>query len=226
MSSLLITGATGLAGSGILRYCITDNSITKITALTRSPLPDDLLHPKVQVVLHKDFADYSNISEQLKGHDMCFWCLGISQTKVTKEQYKTITNHYAVEGMKAMCAANENMLAFCFLSGRGADTNENAWTLFGTVKGKTENDLKKLNDRVWSFRPGFIYNPLPPKENPGSIASRMLYPMMPFALRHTSTMGSSVEEIAQAMIHVGRYGHDAFILENADIRAVANIHST
>jgi len=169
MSSIIITGATGIAGSGVLRQCLADGSVRRVTVISRNPLPEILLrdNPKLEVIIHKDFANYETISESLKGHDACFWCLGISQSQVSKDEYFVITHTYAMEALKAMSAANPERFTFCFLSGKWADSTESAWTTFKWVKGKTENDLQKLGlGTVYAFRPGFIHNTQgPPDKN-------------------------------------------------------------
>jgi len=226
MTSIIITGANGVAGSGVLKQILSDASVRRVTALSRSPFPEPLVreNPKLEVVLHEDFTNYASVSEKLKGHDACFWCLGISQSLVSAEDYIRITNTMAVEGLKAMHAANPENFTFCFVSGQGADSSEKSWITFAKVKGKTENDLKKLGmGKVYAFRPGFIYNPDAPQDKKSKdISMRLFGSIAPWTLRNTRGMSILATDIGKAMTKVAREGHNEFILENAAIRSIAD----
>jgi uncharacterized protein YbjT (DUF2867 family) len=83
---LILTGATGLVGSGVLHSMLTTPTITKVSVLSRRPVPMAEGHSKVNVIIHKDYENYpSEIMQQLKDADGCVWAQGISQTKVGKE---------------------------------------------------------------------------------------------------------------------------------------------
>lgn len=84
---LLLTGATGLVGSAVLQTMLTTPSITKITILSRRPVPqaEAAKSPKVHTIIHKDFASYPpSVMEDLKDVEGVVWALGISSTLVTK----------------------------------------------------------------------------------------------------------------------------------------------
>lgn len=83
---LILTGATGLVGSGVLDAMLKSKDITKISILSRKPVPMVADDPRVNVILHRDFAKYEpQVLEQLQGANGVVWALGISQLKVTKE---------------------------------------------------------------------------------------------------------------------------------------------
>ena len=86
---IIVTGATGLVGAEVLRQAILDETIEEITAIVRRPL--SLQHPKIKTIIHQNFLDYSTLSDVIKKHDAFLWCLGISQSQVSKEEYQTIT---------------------------------------------------------------------------------------------------------------------------------------
>jgi uncharacterized protein YbjT (DUF2867 family) len=151
---IIITGATGMVGSEVLRQAIADNDITHVTAIVRRPV--DITHPKLQTIIHKDFFDYSNLSEVFKNNDAVIWCLGISQNLVSKEEYIKITYDYTIAAAKEMLQANPN-ISFLFLSGAGADNTEKTRLLFGRIKGKTENALMQMPfTKLFIARPGAI----------------------------------------------------------------------
>lgn len=152
---IIVTGATGTVGSEVVRQAINDSSIEQVTLLIRNPA--DVGHPKVKQIVHKNFLDYSGLDSLFKESDACIWCLGISQTRVSKEDYYTITYEYALAAGAAMLRANP-LITFLFLSGEGADSTEKSRVRFAKVKGQTENALSAMNFKnLIIFRPGGIY---------------------------------------------------------------------
>jgi putative NADH-flavin reductase len=101
---IIVTGATGMVGSEVVRQAILDDEIEMVTAIVRKPL--DIQHSKLKTIIHKDFNDYSNISDLFKQRDACIWCLGISQYQVSKNDFEMITYNYTVEAAKAMLNVN------------------------------------------------------------------------------------------------------------------------
>ena len=172
---IIVTGATGLVGSEVLRQAILDNDIKEITALVRRPI--DISHPKIKTVIHSDFLDYSGLEELFKSYDAMVWALGISQTQVNKEQYHIVTYDYTLAAAKAIKKANPDM-TFLFVSGGGADSTEKSRTLFAREKGKTENALLKLGlKKTYNVRPAGIK---PIHKNPNtSFFNKLAIPLFP-----------------------------------------------
>src|ERR1700716_3166945 len=98
---IIVTGASGLVGAEVVRQAMMDNEMDEITALVRRPL--DISHvpkqggEKLRIVVHQNFLTYSTSAELFKEQDACLWCLGISQSQVSKEEYHTITYEYTLE---------------------------------------------------------------------------------------------------------------------------------
>src|ERR1700751_3810962 len=115
---LILTGATGTAGSETLTQALLDKEVTEVIALQSKPL--NIQHPKLKVIIDNDFLNYAGLESEFKNADACIWALGISQTQVSKAEYEVITYDYTVNAAKAMLAANPN-ITFVFLSGMGAD---------------------------------------------------------------------------------------------------------
>ncbi len=205
-----------MVGSEVVRQALIDTDITEVTALVRKPL--SISHPKLKVIIHKNFWDYSGLSEVFKNNDACLWCLGISQYQVSKEEYIKLTYDYTMEAAKAMLQANPEV-TFLFLSGMGADSTEKSRTLFARIKGKTENALQKLPfKKLYIARPGGI-KPIHKKENE-TFYEQILIPLYPlFEFLMPSSMITSVE-LAQAMLHITKHGADKIILENVALKAV------
>jgi uncharacterized protein YbjT (DUF2867 family) len=213
---VIITGATGTAGSEVLRQALADREITGVLVLSRRQL--DITDPKLKVALLDNFLDYSRVAPQFAGYDACLWCLGISQTEVSKPEYEKITHDYALAAARAMQDIGENF-RFCFLSGRGADSAEKSSILFARIKGKTENALTRLSHpKAWHFRPGYIH---PITAPPRRRIERWIAPLTPFFYRFLPAHIISTVELAKAMLAVAKLGSAKTILENDDIREIA-----
>ncbi|KAI1383815.1 putative nucleoside-diphosphate-sugar epimerase [Hypoxylon trugodes] len=164
---LILTGATGLVGSGVLDAMIKMKDVTKISVLSRRPvkLAEDSKDPRVNVIIHKDFEKYdSELMSKLQGASGCVWALGISQTQVSKEEYVKITKDYALEASKAFqtLGSEQEPFNFVYVSGEGATTKPTRFSaLFAQVKGQTElalADMRRQNPifHASSVRPSFV----------------------------------------------------------------------
>jgi uncharacterized protein YbjT (DUF2867 family) len=218
---IIITGATGMVGSEVVRQALTDNDITKVIALVRRPLA--MQHPKLAVIIHKDFLDYTSVTDVLKEADACIWCLGVSQLQVSKEEYIKITHDYAVEAAKAMIAANPE-ITFLFVSGDGADNTEQSKTIFAREKGRTENDLKKLGIKnLYIFRPGAIkpvngYSNVPFTYRIGYAAIKILYPLIKIL---SPSLIIKSTEIAKAVLYISKKGYEQQLIGNKEMIALS-----
>lgn len=86
MVHLILTGATGLVGSGVLHHMLTNESVSRISILSRRPVKMAEGHDKAKVIIHKDFKQYDQaLLDELKDAQGCVFALGISQNEVTKE---------------------------------------------------------------------------------------------------------------------------------------------
>jgi nucleoside-diphosphate-sugar epimerase len=219
---IIITGASGMIGAEVLRQSIADDSITKIFVLVRKPLATQ--HEKLNVIIHKNFLNYSSLTDIFKEADACIWCLGVSQLQVAAEEYIKVTHDYTIEAAKAMMAANP-AITFLFTSGEGADTTEKSKTIFAREKGRTENDLQKFGlKKLYIIRPGAIkpineYSSTPPfmyKINYTII--KLLYPLLkilaPFAIIKST-------EIAKAVLYIIKNGGDLQLLHNKEMIALS-----
>ncbi|KAI0007664.1 putative nucleoside-diphosphate-sugar epimerase [Xylariaceae sp. FL0662B] len=164
---LILTGATGLVGSGVLDAMIKMKDVTKISVLSRRPVQmvEDIKDPRVNVIIHKDFEKYgSEVLSQLKGAAGCVWALGISQTQVSKEEYVKITRDYTLAASEAFqtLASEDKPFNFVYVSGYGATTKPGRFSaIFARTKGETELALaamRKNNPLFYasSVRPAFV----------------------------------------------------------------------
>ncbi|KAK1237784.1 hypothetical protein MKX07_003620 [Trichoderma sp. CBMAI-0711] len=221
---LILTGATGLVGSGALDAMINDTRISKISIISRRPVPmaDDAKDPRINVIIHKNFGQYySSILEQLKDANGCVWALGISQSKVTKDEYITITRDYALAAARAfssLSTSQDQPFRFVYVSGEGATQEPGHFTpMFSRIKGETEAALAEMSNelrtmRVHSVRLGGVdasrhdaikkYIP-----DPGALYRAMgsiLYPVMrtllPLGLAPTDVAGDYLVKMAMGKL--------------------------
>ncbi|KYK61815.1 hypothetical protein DCS_02959 [Drechmeria coniospora] len=165
---LILTGATGLVGSSVLDAMIKAKDVSKISILSRKPvqMAQDKADDRVNVILHSDFGTYdAKVLEQLRGADGCVWALGISQTKVGKEEYVKITKDYTLAAAKAfstLSSSESRPFRFVYVSGEGATQTPGRFSaIFARVKGETEQALADLTAqmptlRADSVRPAFV----------------------------------------------------------------------
>ena len=200
--NLLITGATGMVGAEVVRQAILDDDVSQVTCLVRRE--GNLQHPKVKYIVHNNFLDYSGLAELFKQQDACIWALGVSQTQVGKEEYHQVTFDYTIAAAKAMLAAKPS-IQFLFVSGEGSDTTEKSRALFARVKGKTENELMRMDFRQLIIaRPGAI-RPVHKNKN-APFAYKLLLPLFPVVQFFAPAVVISSVELALALIFLLKKG--------------------
>jgi hypothetical protein len=150
----VIFGASGMVGKGVLLECLKSQAVKSVLVIGRSSC--NVEHAKLKEIIHHDFTDYSDIKEDMKGYNACFFCLGISSFMMKEEDYKRITYDYTLEAAGALHELNRDMV-FCYISGAGTDSSGKGRSMWARIKRKTENDLLKIPFRkVYLFRPGYI----------------------------------------------------------------------
>jgi uncharacterized protein YbjT (DUF2867 family) len=211
---IILTGATGMVGSEVLKEAIADPGISHITTIVRNN--PGIENPKVTTVIHKNFLDYSRLEDVFKNNEACIWCLGISQTLVSKEQYQVITYDYTLVAAKAMLKSNP-AISFLFLSGSGADPKEKSRTLFARVKGKTENALLKLPfKKLYIARPAGI-RPEKVKES-APWYEKLFFRLYPFLKIVIPSMVITSEELAKAMLNILKSGSGKIVFESGELK--------
>jgi len=211
--SVIITGATGTAGSGVLHACLNHPNVNKVSVISRKSTGN--IHEKLVEIIHDNFLEFKKVEDFLADHDACFWCLGVSQVKVRKEKdYHRITYDFTIEAAKVLEKLNPGM-TFCFLSGMGTDETQKSGLMWARIKGKTEKDLGNFNFHLYNFRPGFI-NPVKGHKS-SSIIGKILYPF----IKNSAKMCVEASEFGMAMINASLFGSEKHTLENADIRELA-----
>ena len=217
--TILITGATGLIGAEVVRQAINNKDIEEIIVLVRNKPETE--HPKVTVLLHKDFCNYSGLETYFQKADALLWCLGISQTQVSKKQYEAITYDYVVACAK-FCLQVNPLLKFVFVSGNGADRTEKSRTIFRRVKGKAENALlaSGLKD-LFIARPDAVRPRHKNKRAP--FLYKLAYPFFPLVERWAPHKIIWSDVLAMALLNLAKTGYEKDTLENAGLRALGKI---
>ena len=209
---ILLFGATGSAGGSVLKVCLASARVDEVRAVTRRPIT--LAHGKLHTFVHADFQDYAAVASAFDGVDACLFCLGISVTQVSGEsEYRRITHDYALAAAEAL-RARSPAAAFHYISGQG--TNASSRVLWARVKGETERELiEKFGAVCW--RPGAI-------DGEASEHGPWLYGAIRPLFRLLKPFRSlyvSGEDLGRAMLAGAAEGFRGRIVENAEIRAIA-----
>jgi uncharacterized protein YbjT (DUF2867 family) len=221
---ILIFGATGMVGQGVLLECLRDSGIELVVTVgrtqsaSRNPaLPIDKLRELVQ----HDLADLSPIEAELAGFDACFFTLGVSSGGMKEADYDRITCGLTLTAAETLSRLNPGM-TFIYVSGAGTDSTEQGRVMWARVKGHTENALLLLPLSAYMFRPGIIQplDGIKSKTTAYRIAYTLMKPLLPLLHWALPNQVLSTREIGQAMLAVAKRGYASRIMETTDIRAV------
>ena len=212
--NIILTGATGMVGEGVLLECLENPAVTKVLVVGRRAY--DLSHPKLSELVVPDFLKTHEFADKLKGYDACFFCAGISSIGLSEEKYTEITYDTTLTFAKAVLAQNSNSV-FIYVSGKSTDSSEQGKIMWARVKGKTENDLIKLGFKgVYNFRPALM-TPTPGQKSIGTF-QKILFHVFKYLMAKTII---SLQDVGRAMIHAVQRGYSKQVLEVEDIRALA-----
>jgi uncharacterized protein YbjT (DUF2867 family) len=218
--NVIIFGATGMIGAGVLTECLKDPRISTVLVVGRSPC--GVAHPKLTEVLHQDFQNFGAIADRLTG-DACFFCLGVSAAGLSEKQYHRLTHDITLAAATILAERNPEM-TFCYVSGAGTDSTEGGRMMWARVKGMTENHLLQLPfSAAFMFRPGYV------QPQPGQRSKTALYritynvvaPFYPLLRRVAPNHVTTSVAIGQAMIQVASAGHAEQIVDIRAINALA-----
>lgn len=219
--NVLLFGATGMVGQGVLRECLLDSDVQMVQTIGRTTT--GMQHPKLREVARHDLLHYDDITASLSGFDACFFCLGVSSSGMKEEDYERVTYGITVAAAEVLCHLNPRM-TFIYISGAGTDSSEHGRVMWARIKGKTENALIQMPFKAaYMFRPGFI-EPLY-RARSKTTAYRVFYmltkPLLPLLRLAFPNYVLSTQQIGRAMLSVVRHGYPKQVLESKDIRAAA-----
>ena len=131
---VIVTGATGMVGEGVLHECLLSGEVEAVLVVTRKAT--GMAHPKLRELILPDFFDLSSVQSQLTGYNACFFCLGVSSLGISKETYEKLTYDLTL-GFAGVLAAHNSGMVFCYVSGAGTDSTEKGRLHWARIKGKT-----------------------------------------------------------------------------------------
>jgi uncharacterized protein YbjT (DUF2867 family) len=214
---VVLFGATGMVGQGVLRECLLDPDVHRVLAIGRSTTGQQ--HPKLHELVRTDLFDFSDVEPQLSGFDACFFCLGVSVAGKTEEEYRRVTYDITLAAATTLAKLNPRM-TFIYVSGSGTESTEHGRSMWARVKGSTENALLRL-----PFKAAYMFRPAGIQPMHGETSKTRFYrvfyvmarPLFPLLRRLFPRYVSTTEQIGRAMIAAARDGAPKAILETEDI---------
>ncbi|HKV06240.1 MAG TPA: NAD(P)H-binding protein [Candidatus Acidoferrales bacterium] len=221
--NVLLFGATGMVGQGVLRECLLDSNVRLVQTVGRAVTGAQ--HPKLREIVHRDLLHYDAIAAALSGFDACFFCLGVSSSRMAEENYERVTYGFTLAAAETLCALNPQMI-FIYVSGAGTDSSEHGRTMWARVKGRTENALLRLPlAAAYMFRPGLI-EPLDGIKSKTAVY-RVFYalarPVLPLVRFAFPNYVLTTRQVGRAMLTLAKSGSPKRILESRDIRAAGDL---
>lgn len=219
---VLLFGATGMIGQGVLRECLLDPEVSGVLAVGRSATGQR--HPKLREIVHADLYDLAPLEAELAGFDACFFCLGVSAAGMQEAEYRRVTYDLTLGAARTLARLNPAM-TFIYVSGEGADSSEQGRTMWARVRGKTENDLLRL-----PFKAAYIFRPALIQPLHGIRSRTRLYRtiyavtgwLLPLLKRLAPGYVTTTEQLGRAMLGVARRGAPTTILRTGAINGVSS----
>jgi uncharacterized protein YbjT (DUF2867 family) len=218
--NVILFGATGMVGQGVLRECLLDPDVQTVLSLGRSATGQQ--HQNLRELVHPDLLNFSAIENELSGFDACFFCLGVTSVGMTEDRYRSITYDITIAAAQTLARLNPGM-TFIYVSGMGADSSEAGRTMWARVKGQTENALLRLPFKAAvMFRPAAIVplHGIRPKTAVYRVFYAVLAPLLPAMKKFLPTYVTTTEQVGLAMLKIAKQGSPKPVLENSDINLV------
>ncbi|MBS0448482.1 MAG: NAD(P)H-binding protein [Proteobacteria bacterium] len=217
--NVLLLGASGMVGQGVLRECLDAHDVHTVVSLVRQP--SRLRHPKLYELVVRDLACLDDVQFELRGIDACFFCIGVSASGLNEAAYMRVTYDLTLAVAETLARVRPDM-TFVYVSGAGTDSSERGKTMWARVKGRTENALLQLPLKAYMLRPGLI-RPLD-----GIVSKTPLYrtaymltrPFLPLVGALAPNHITTTRQVGRAMLQLARRGSDKRILEMRDINAL------
>jgi uncharacterized protein YbjT (DUF2867 family) len=219
---VLLFGATGMVGQGVLRECLLAFDVETVLVVGRTAT--GVSHRKLRETVVPDLFDVGAYEGELSDFDACLFCLGVSSAGMTKEAYTKLTYDLTMTVAEAL-ARRTPAMTFVYVSGAGTDSSERGRTMWARVKGRLENALLRLPFRAaYMFRPGFIVpmDGIQSKTRSYRIFYQVLGPVLPVLRRMFPKSILTTREIGETMLAVARRGSEKRVLETQDLRDLLN----
>jgi hypothetical protein len=210
--NILLFGATGSAGGAVLEACLNASIVDEVRAMTRRPLMNT--SAKLRTYVHKDFLNYATVEEAFRDVDACLFCLGISSTQVSPEEYRTISYSYPLAAAN-MLKAKSSRAAFHYISGRG--TRADSRMAWARVKAQAEHDLMELV-AAGCWRAALI--DAKPSSSIPKVLAALVYPLGRL-LKPFPTLYVHGQDLGRAMLQATVENIRSRVIENPEIRDIA-----
>ena len=217
---VILLGATGMVGQGVLRECLLDPEVESVLTIGRNATAQR--HEKLQEIVHQDLSDLSAIEGKLSGYDACFFCLGVSAAGMKEEAYRRLTYDLTISAARTLAKLNPTM-TFIYVSGSGTGSTERGRMMWARVKGQTENALLQMPFKaVYMFRPGYIQplHGIRTKTKWYGAVYAMMGPLYPVWKLLFPKYVTTTECVGRAMLRVAKRGAPKSVLENQEINNI------
>ncbi|MFI6476800.1 NAD(P)H-binding protein [Nonomuraea sp. NPDC050663] len=212
MKTVLVYGATGMIGQGVLRECLLDPEVEQVIAVTRRPT--GVSDPKLVEIVRADVTDLTGLPDAI---DACFFCLGISSIGMSEDDYRAVTNDLTL-AIATPLAARHPAMTFVYVSGAGADGR----AMWARVRSKTEQSVLALPFHGYVVRPAFIQPMHGEASRTGwvRVALDVTRPLQSLMVRYVPSYATTTEQMGRAMLGLARHGFPRRVLESIHINAV------
>jgi uncharacterized protein YbjT (DUF2867 family) len=218
--NVLLFGATGMVGLGVLRECLLDADVRKVVTVGRNATGQR--HDKLRELVHADLFDLSRIETELTGFDACFFCLGVTSAGMTETAYRRVTYDLTLAVANTLARLNPAM-TFIYVSGRGTDSSEHGRLMWARVKGSAENALIRMPFKAaYAFRPGVIQplDGIRSKTKLYQAGYTLLAPLLPLLKKSFPQFVTTTRQLGRAMLQVAKRGYPKHVLESRDINSI------
>ncbi|MFC0504586.1 epimerase [Micromonospora costi] len=213
---IVVFGATGMVGQGVLRECLLAEDVREVLVIGRTPT--GARHPKLREIVLADVGELDGVREDLVGVDACFYCLGVSSLGLDEATYTRISYDYPVAAARVLAQVSP-AATFVYVSGVGTDSSERGRVMWARVKGRTENAVLDLLPRGYAARPGFI------QPTHGVVSKTRWYrlgyavtrPLFPLLRRLFPNQVTTTDRLGRAMLRVAREGSPRRVLAGRDL---------
>jgi uncharacterized protein YbjT (DUF2867 family) len=212
---VILFGATGMVGQGVLRHCLLDADVESVLSIARKP--SGVSHPKLRDLVRPDMFDFNVSADELTGYDTCFFCLGVSSVGMSEAEYTHLTYDLTLGWARVLASVNPAM-RFLYVSGMGTGGK----SMWARVKGRTESDLLALLPGAIMIRLGAL-RPMHgerSKSYGGGVLLAVMSPLWPILQWLWPNGVITTEELGRAMILAARNGGPKRVLESADLVAL------
>ena len=214
---ILMTGATGLVGQGVLAEALAHPAVTRVAVLGRRPLAH--ADPRVVDLVVERFDELGPVSDRLAPFDACLYCAGAPPVGTPEPAYRHVTVDLTLHVARAFAERNPGA-RLLYISGAHADPGSRVMPL--RVKGEAEAALRGLPIPTVMLRPGGIA-PAHGERSPHGWM-RPFYtvagPAMALGVRLLPGMMTSTALLGRAMLALAAMQEPPGVVENGAINAL------